>query len=545
MFCGHSASSMNMLYREFACDAVLCPPGTFNIHGHATLHSACQICPPSALGNEHDYSIFYGRPECETAPFIHGDLNADGILSPREVLRMIYVDTLGRFWGPSYQSWADMSVHECKLAGITCSNGHIIRLDLSNAEMCSNGESRRGPKQYCKGLPSEIGTLTTLESLHITHRQFLRGTIPTEVGKLTMLTTFDVSGCSLLSGTIPTEVGTLTNLRHFDVSSCRLSGSIPRSILSLTDLEKLHLTHNYLVGSLPTEIGQLKHLKEFMVSRNKLIGTIPTQVGLMLKLENIEVYLNALSGNIPAELAIPTIKRIGTFKEKMFQYWFTENENISSYLFLSLCFILSDACGNQLVGTIPSSIARVKALQILHLKDNQLTGTIPSEFGDLPYLSWFDVSQNYISGTIPSSFGSCVTLEDFRISDNYIYGTIPDGLCHNSNVNDGTTQVHECHGIACPQGYYASSGHATLNQSCEKCPIGTSNMFLGSTYCEEYTDHDILSILFEVLQGHDWPSESKVNWGNHGISLCEWAGIDCDANGEVISLGFPLPYIED
>lgn len=188
----------------------------------------------------------------------------------------------------------------------------------------------------------------------------------------------------------------------------------------------------------------------------------------------------------------------------------------------------------------------MKGFQILHLKDNQLTGTIPPEFGDLPYLSWFDVSQNYIYGTIPSSFGNCLTLEDFRISDNYIYGTVPDGLCTNLNVNDGAVKIRKCHGIACPQGWYATRGHATTNQSCEKCPAGTSTLYMGSTYCEEFTDHDILSIFYEVMQGsHSWPTESKINWSNHDVSLCEWAGIDCDEDGDVVSLSFPLSHIDD
>lgn len=312
MFCGYGASSMNMLYREFACDAVLCAPGTFNPHGHATLHSACITCPPSDFDDELDYSMFFGRTECEAILFLHGDLDADGVLSPREVLRMLYVETLGRFWGPSFQTWADMSVHECKLTGITCSNGQIIRIDLSNAEMCSSGEKRRGPKQLCKGIPPEIGELTTLESFQISRRQYLRGTIPTEIGKLTLLKTLDLSGCSLLSGSIPSEIGKLTNLRSLNLSHCRLRGSIPTTVSSLKDLEKLHITNNYLIGTLPTEIGYMKNLKEFMVSRNKLTGTIPTQVGRMAKLENFEAYLNLFGGRIPAELALPTIRRIGT-----------------------------------------------------------------------------------------------------------------------------------------------------------------------------------------------------------------------------------------
>jgi hypothetical protein len=48
-----------------------------------------------------------GRTKCDGVETINGDVNSDGILSPREVLRLIHVETLGRFWGPTYQMWAD------------------------------------------------------------------------------------------------------------------------------------------------------------------------------------------------------------------------------------------------------------------------------------------------------------------------------------------------------------------------------------------------------------------------------------------------------
>lgn len=87
MFCGYGMASMNMLYRQFGCDAVLCRPGTFNIHGHATLHSACRECPL------YEDSPVLGRTTCPGTEYVHGDLDGDGVLSEREILRMLYVGT--------------------------------------------------------------------------------------------------------------------------------------------------------------------------------------------------------------------------------------------------------------------------------------------------------------------------------------------------------------------------------------------------------------------------------------------------------------------
>lgn len=296
---------MNMLYSEYGCDAVLCRPNTFNIHGHATLHSACRICP-----NMTDDNIL-GRTSCDDIQLIHGDLNGDGILSVREILRMIYIDTLGRFWGPGYHTWANMTEPECRLVGITCIHGEILKLDFSSAKLCSNGNYQPGPKELCKGIPSEIGEITSLEYIQLSNQLFLRGTIPTEVGKLTELQILDVSNSILIDGQIPSEIGNLSNLRQLLMSNCRFTGTIPSSIFHLSDLEKLDVSNNQIRGSLPTQIGKAKNLKELLISRNELTGLFPTQIGRMTKLENLDAYLNYFAGRIPAEFALPTIKRIG------------------------------------------------------------------------------------------------------------------------------------------------------------------------------------------------------------------------------------------
>jgi hypothetical protein len=223
---------------------------------------------------------------------VHGDLNGDGILSQREILRMIYVDTIGRFWGAPFQDWSNMSVPECKLPGISCVNDDVARIDLTSAEMCSNGDRRPGPVQYCHGIPTEIGLLSNMEVFQLTKRQFLRGTIPTEIGRLSLLRLLDISGCTSMTGTLPTELGNLSSLKRLMISHSRFSGTIPSEIFNLSNLEKLHLTNNLLRGSLPNNIGKLTNLKEFMISRNFLTGTIPTGIAGMTKLENFELYHN-------------------------------------------------------------------------------------------------------------------------------------------------------------------------------------------------------------------------------------------------------------
>ena len=209
---------------------------------------------------------------------------------------------------------------------------------------------------------------------------------------------------------------------------------------------------------------------------------------------------------------------------------------------------MPDVFNNKFEGPIPSTLLNVDALQILHLKGNRLTGTIP-ELGKLPRMSWIDVSNNNLYGTVPHSLGASLVIEDLRLGGNGLYDPIPRGLCSNPNVNGGATKLYGCDGILCPLGTYAeTSGHASETYGpCVKCPTGETTLYLGSfeNACQEISPEEILSMFFEVMQGDIWPVEAQRNWGDLDVNICDWAGISCDANGELMGLAFPLVGLDD
>ena len=311
--------SPSFLYTEYGCDALLCKPGSFAVRGHATPESGCRDCPASNESIEHERNIkhnnrIFGRTNCDNRIIVRGDWNGDGILTESEILRLFFFRTEGKYWGPSFQDWVKVStLHECDLKGITCVDGEITQLDLTDAKLCSNGNQQESPRNTCSGIPTEIGLLTSLEHIYLNHQPFLRGSIPTEIGNLVQLHYLDFSDNLLLGGPLPSELGNLTNLRSLDLSNCQLTGTIPSYIFHLPYLEHLHLSRNRLTGTIPKQIGTSKKLRQLLISRNLLTGTLPTQIGRMAQLENFEVYINSFTGSIPAELALPTIKRIGKY----------------------------------------------------------------------------------------------------------------------------------------------------------------------------------------------------------------------------------------
>jgi hypothetical protein len=136
-----------------------------------------------------------------------------------------------------------------------------------------------------------------------------------------------------------------------------------------------------------------------------------------------------------------------------------------------------------------------------------------------------DASDNRLHGTIPSSFGSSSSIKDFRMANNMLYDPIPSTLCSNTNLNGGATLKYGCAGVLCPLGSYTENGHAMdAHSGCIPCPPGETTMYLGSSSCRAFSEKDILSLLFDVLQGERWPPRHKENWRDYKVSVCDWAG---------------------
>jgi Leucine-rich repeat (LRR) protein len=87
-----------------------------------------------------------------------------------------------------------------------------------------------------------------------------------------------------------------------------------------------------------------------------------------------------------------------------------------------------DLHGNNLVGTIPSSIGSLTFLEYLWLPTNQLTGSIPTQLGSLPNLQYLWLSHNQLTGSIPTQLGSLSNLQYLLLDDNQFTGNIPTEL---------------------------------------------------------------------------------------------------------------------
>jgi Leucine-rich repeat (LRR) protein len=279
------------------CDhLIVCPRGYFHYLGLATLTEGCASCPSCHSGDLKDKSCSYvGQTTCnDGTTIVRGDMDGDGALSEREILRLIYMLNEGHDWEDEFSVWGDMTHGDaCDLPGVDCKSG-LMGISLKKANMCSSRN------KSCGVLPLEIGLLQkSLEVLDVgrTSENKTRMRIPSEIGQLTKLKVLDVS--NNLIGALPSEIGQCQELLLLNLFRTGLTGTLEENVWSLKKLQKLDIRENKFSSQNISQIMQLANLQEILASRSSLVGTIPSEIGALKGLMNIELWGNALVGSIP------------------------------------------------------------------------------------------------------------------------------------------------------------------------------------------------------------------------------------------------------
>ncbi len=298
-------------------------------------------------------------------------------------------------------------------------------------------------------IPAELGRLSNLGLLRLDHNQLI-GEIPPELGNLSNLRGLSLSDNRLM-GEIPPELGNLSNLRGLSLSDNRLMGEIPAELGRLSDLGSLYLGDNQLTGEIPAELGRLSYLKELWLGGNQLSGKIPAELGRPFNLTRLELGNNRLTGEIPAELGrLFNLTRLELGNNQLTGEIPAELGRLFNLSALSLSrnqltgeippeferlvsLSVLDLGGNLLTGAVPSWLGRLNLLT-LSLAGNQLTGDIPAELASLSGLKYLSLGNNQLTGEIPRELGMILTLKDLELSDNQLTGEIPPELASLSGL---------------------------------------------------------------------------------------------------------------
>ncbi len=105
-----------------------------------------------------------------------------------------------------------------------------------------------------------------------------------------------------------------------------------------------------------------------------------------------------------------------------------------------------DLNANNLVGTIPATLANLTQLQILHLYSNKLNGSIPPELGSLTLLTVLYLSDNRLSGAIPVQLGNLANLQVLYLNNNELTGSLPTQLGNLTQITAIDMDVNQLSG---------------------------------------------------------------------------------------------------
>ncbi|XLS55549.1 hypothetical protein HN51_005304 [Arachis hypogaea] len=374
----------------------------------------------------------------------------------------------------------------CQWNGVSCNNGHVIGLDLSqesisgglhNSSSLFNFEHLHSLNlafnNFGSFIPSDIVKLKNLRHLNLSNAGFC-GQIPKGIFQIQTLKTLDVSNNEELEGSLPefsqhgqldtlilsntnffgqlvSSISNLKQLSTLDLSNCQFNGTLPDSLSELTNLVYLDLSYNRFSGPLPS-FNKSKNLQYLSLLQNELTGTIlSTQWEELLNLCIINLGDNFFSGKIPKSLfTIPSLQEV-TLSDNGFEGLLDEFQNATAST-----LELVDLSINKLEGPIPLSLFGLKRLSLLNLSSNKFNGTIHLDtiHKKLPYLRVLGLSNNKLSVEIadedpslsffpnltnvllascnlkkfPSFLKNQPKLFDLDLSNNLIQGPIPNWI---------------------------------------------------------------------------------------------------------------------
>lgn len=94
-----------------------------------------------------------------------------------------------------------------------------------------------------------------------------------------------------------------------------------------------------------------------------------------------------------------------------------------------------DLSRNLLNGTIPREWATMK-LEYMSLMINRLSGQIPKYLGSITTLKYLSIESNFFSGAVPAELGRLINLHNLTLNDNYLTGRLPTELKNLTNLTE-------------------------------------------------------------------------------------------------------------
>ncbi|KAL5550566.1 hypothetical protein UlMin_000742 [Ulmus minor] len=330
----------------------------------------------------------------------------------------------------------------CSWEGVTCKEGRVTGLDLSNELISAGIENSTlfnlqslenldlSNNNFNSTIPARIGNLTSLNSLNLYNSGFT-GQIPIEISHLTSLITFHLSTYWLISETLLLKlekpslfmlIQNLTKLEELyldgvDMSSTRnqwgkfISSSLPH-------LRVLSLSYCDISGPIDHSLVNLQALSKIRLDGNNLSSPVPLFLANLSNLVSLSLDDCELHGEFPKEIfKVPTLQTLYISGNELLQGSLPEFPQNNALRRLVLCY-------TNFSGPLPTSIDNLRNLSRLDLEGCQFSGTLPNSMVKLTKLVYLDLSLNKFTGSIPSSLFKLSSLEEIYLYDNQFSGKL-------------------------------------------------------------------------------------------------------------------------
>mmetsp|Transcript_2511 Transcript_2511/g.3695 ORF Transcript_2511/g.3695 Transcript_2511/m.3695 type:complete len:670 (-) Transcript_2511:69-2078(-) len=175
-----------------------------------------------------------------------------------------------------------------------------------------------------------------------------------------------------------------------------------------------------------SQIGQLTTEEQVLVQldleENGLSGNLPDEIGSLSDCTVLSVYGNDIAGTLPSSLGqMVALNKL----------WLEDNE-FSGSLPSEIGYLRNvddlSFYENQIEGTLPTELGQLTRLERLWANNMRITGRLPTEFGMLSKLENLYLDVNFLSGSIPRELGLATNLRDLRLFRNSLGGTLPINL---------------------------------------------------------------------------------------------------------------------
>lgn len=256
----------------------------------------------------------------------------------------------------------------------------------------------------------------------------------------------------LLTGYVPQELGLLEDLVSLDLSTNLIEGSgLTNNVwMFATSLQELILDDNFIVGTtgIPVQMGELVNLEKLSMSYNLLQGTMDgTIFNGLRQLTHLELESNYLEGPMPIEIA--TLPNLVYLYVRRNSLQFPLANIIQEGMFPSIFALWLD--NNDISGTIPTAIGTFSDLASFSVTNATLTGALPTELGQLPGMKRLWLYGNKLTGPIPVQFGSWTGLQVLELQNNDLQGTMPQPVCQAVAQSDYAfaTLSADCAEVSC------------------------------------------------------------------------------------------------